>query len=93
MTPLQRQLYDFIRGYWAEHGFAPSYEIMAVGIGLKSKSGIHRMIHSMAQGGFIEIRQSRYRSVRCLSLDTSEYSQGFSAGYAAAVAELKREAA
>lgn len=87
MTPLQRELFDFIGAYWQEHGFAPTYEIMAQGLRLKSKSNIHRLIHAMAAAGHVEIVQSRCRSVRCVPVGSNEYQQGYQAGYAAALAE------
>jgi SOS-response transcriptional repressor LexA len=87
MTPLQRELFDFIGAYWQEHGFAPTYEIMAKGLGLKSKSNIHRLVHAMAETGYLEVARSRYRSVRCVPVDSNEYQLGYQAGYAAALAE------
>jgi SOS-response transcriptional repressor LexA len=85
MTRLQRRLYDFIDAYWREHGFAPTYQIMADGIGQSSKTGIHRLVHLMAEEGYLEIRHSRYRSVKCIAIGTKDYQAGYAAGYADAL--------
>ena len=49
MTRRQSQLYFFIRKFNNENSYSPSYQEMADGIGLKSKSGIHRLIEGLTK--------------------------------------------
>ena len=52
-TPLQHKLYTYLAAFETEHGCSPSYEQMARAIGLKSKSGIHRLVCSLEERGFV----------------------------------------
>ena len=47
MTPKQFTLFNFIRDYTEEKGFAPSFNEMRDFMGLKSKSGIHRLLKQL----------------------------------------------
>lgn len=64
MTSAQLQLRDFIRAYMAEHRIPPSYDEMRAEMGLKSKSGVHRMVKSLVAQGEL-VQTSRYhRSIK-----------------------------
>jgi repressor LexA len=63
MTKIQRQVYDFIKDFWAEHGFSPSYSEIAAHLGGTSKSNIHRLVCALSDRGFIEYRYGRARSI------------------------------
>ena len=66
MTPRQQQLLGFIRSYMQEHdGVCPSYEEMAVGIGLKwtSKSTIKAMVDALERDGHIIRTPAASRSI------------------------------
>lgn len=93
MTLLERRLYDLIQVYWAEHGFSPSYEILAEGLGVRSKSNVHRLVHAMIAKGTLEKRKGRARSLRCIPLGTQEYQRGYKDGYAEAAAKQAERAA
>jgi SOS-response transcriptional repressor LexA len=87
MTPLQRRVYDFVETYWSQNGFGPTYEAIALGVGLSGKSSVHRVVHQMATEGWLELRQSRHvraRMVRTKPIGTKEWQAGYDAGYAAA---------
>ncbi|CAE7205075.1 cfr9IM [Symbiodinium microadriaticum] len=47
LTARQAELLDFIRDFTGRYGHAPSFEDMMNGMGLKSKSGIDRMIKAL----------------------------------------------
>ena len=64
MTKRQKEVLDFIRAFWAEHGYAPSYQVIAEGVGMKSKGGVARLVQSLEEGGHITRRPNRARSVR-----------------------------
>lgn len=62
-TRQQKQLYDFIVAYNNEKGYPPSFQEMTDGIGLRSKSGIHRLINALEERGKIARLRNRARSV------------------------------
>ena len=47
MTPKQSALLKFIRDYNEKNGYAPSFDEMKDFMGLKSKSGIHRLLKEL----------------------------------------------
>jgi repressor LexA len=64
MTKRQGMVLEFIRQYIAVHGFPPSYEDVAKGLSLKSRSNVHRMVHRLRKEGRLELKQRKFRSVR-----------------------------
>lgn len=66
LTPKQAALLSFIRNYMDTHPHAPSFEEMKVGVGLKSKSGVHRLIHALVERRYIHRIPDRARAI-CLS--------------------------
>lgn len=64
MTPRQRELLTFIVHYQrASDGVSPSFEEMREGVGLKSKSGIHRLLSALQQRGHIHRDRRLVRSI------------------------------
>ena len=53
MPPKHQLVFDFIKAYLRLHGVAPSYAVIAKGIGMKSKSNIHRIIHKLEDEGLV----------------------------------------
>ena len=47
LTKKQYKLLDFIDKYQKRSGISPSFEEMKIGLGLKSKSGIHRLVKNL----------------------------------------------
>ncbi len=67
MTPKQALLLSFIEKFLAEHdGVSPSFEEMKVAIGLKSKSGIHKLVSSLIERGYLESIPNKARALRVL---------------------------
>lgn len=63
MTHKQKKLLEHLK----ECGdVPPSYEEMKNFMGLKSKSGIHRLIHGLVERGYIEKIPYRSRAIRIL---------------------------
>lgn len=61
MTPREKKLYDLM----AMHSdVSPSYEQMMGWLGLKSRSNIHRMVHSMIEKGWLKHTPGKKRSLR-----------------------------
>ena len=70
MTPRMRALLAFIQAYSARHEQMPSFQEMADGLGLRSKSGVHRLITSLEERGHIERLRSRARAMRISNAQT-----------------------
>lgn len=64
MTLRQKQALDVIKAFWAEHGYAPSFEVIARGLNIKSKGGVARIIDSLVASGYVTKQPRRARSVR-----------------------------
>ena len=63
MTPGQANLLAFIGLYIDEHGYSPSYEEMRAELGLKSKSGIHRLVTALVERGLVSRLPGRARAI------------------------------
>lgn len=66
LTARQGQLLDFLKAYHAEHDRMPSFDEMLVGVGLASKSGIHRLLCGLEERGFIRRMRDRARAIEIL---------------------------
>lgn len=83
LTRKQHELLMFINEHLQATGFSPSFDEMKVGLALKSKSGIHRLISALEERGFIRRRAHRARALEIVrlpgapaSLADSENRQG-----------------
>lgn len=54
------------------YGVSPSYEVIAKGIGLKSKSNIHRIVHSLQDEGLLTLKAYKFNSIRVLDKGAKE---------------------
>lgn len=64
LTPKQRQLLTFIERYAAAcDGVLPSYDEMRAGVGLRSKSGIGRLLDALVERGHIRRLANRARGI------------------------------
>jgi len=61
-TPKQRQAYDFIRSYEAEHGYAPSLKEIGDHMGLSAVSTVHEHLTNLEAKGFIRREERIPRS-------------------------------
>ena len=68
LTRKQHQLLLFIHQHLGEHGVSPSFDEMKDALGLRSKSGIHRLITALDERGFIRRLAHRARAVEILRL-------------------------
>ena len=70
LTKKQKELYDFLKFYIEKNSISPSFEEMKKAVNLKSKSGIHRLISSLEERGFIKRLKHKARAMQILkSLD------------------------
>lgn len=69
LTPKQCRLLYFIHDYMRQSGgTAPSFATMAEGIGLRSKSGIYRLVSGLAERGFIVRRPRLARAIEIVRM-------------------------
>lgn len=66
MTRRQKHAMDFIKSFWAENGYAPSYEEIKEHLGLKSKSNVHSIVFRLVKRDLISIRPGMARSITIL---------------------------
>lgn len=71
LTRKQQELLLFINGRLAASGVSPSFDEMKDALGLKSKSGIHRLIRGLEERGFIRRLPHRARALEVLRLPES----------------------
>ena len=64
MSKRRQLVLDFIRAYIRLHGVSPSYEVIARGIGLKSKSNIHRIVHRLRNDGHIVTKPYKFHAIK-----------------------------
>src|SRR5258708_16988872 len=66
LTKKQYELLMFINRRLAQDGVSPSFEEMKDALGLKSKSGIHRLISGLEERGFIRRLAHRARALEVM---------------------------
>ena len=71
--PQKHQLVlDFIRAYIKFHGISPSYQTIAMGLGMKSKANIHRIVHRLQEDGLLSIRPYKFNSIKLIDRSARE---------------------
>lgn len=68
LTPKQHELLCFIHNSLEESGVSPSFEEMKDALGLKSKSGVHRLISALEERGFLRRLPNRARALEVTKL-------------------------
>ena len=68
LTRKQKELLILIRDCIAREGITPSFDEMKAAMGLRSKSGIHRLITGLEERGFIKRLPHRARALEILRL-------------------------
>jgi len=71
LTKKQKDLLFFIHQKMSEDDIPPSFEEMKNALGLKSKSGIHRLISALVERGYIERLPHRARALEIKRLPES----------------------
>jgi repressor LexA len=71
LTRKQHELLRFIHERLKESGVPPSFDEMKEALGLRSKSGIHRLITALEERGFIRRLPSRARALEVMRLPES----------------------
>ena len=68
LTRKQQELLIFINDHLKQGGVSPSFDEMKDALGLKSKSGIHRLITGLEERGFIRRLAHRARALEVIRL-------------------------
>ena len=63
LTKKQKELFVYLRDYISSNHISPSFEEMKNAVNLKSKSGIHRLITSLEQRGYIKRLKHKARAM------------------------------
>ena len=63
LTKKQKELFDFLKKYISKNEISPSFEEMKNAVNLKSKSGIHRLMTSLEQRGYIKRLKHKARAM------------------------------
>jgi hypothetical protein len=72
MTERRKLVLDFIKAYIRLHGISPSYEVIARGIGMKSRSAIHRIVHRLQDEGYLVTKPHKFCSIRIVDKSVKE---------------------
>jgi repressor LexA len=75
LTRKQHDLLEFIDQHLRQTGCSPSFEEMKDAIGLKSKSGIHRLISALEERGFLRRHRHRARALEVMRLPADAVPQ------------------
>lgn len=75
LTKKQIQLLSYINDKIQENGVAPSFDEMKDALGLKSKSGIHRLVGALEERGFLRRMANRARALDVVKLPDSLMTQ------------------
>ena len=74
LTKKQKELFDYLSNYIAKNSISPSFEEMKNAVNLKSKSGIHRLITSLEQRGFIKRLKHKARAMEIIKSLTNNFN-------------------
>lgn len=77
LTRKQFQLLQLIDQHIRASGFAPSFEEMRAALGLRSKSGVHRLITALEERGFLRRQRHRARALEVLRMPQESPAAGF----------------
>lgn len=69
LTRRQREIYDFIRGFVASHGYSPSLEEIGDHFGLSSVATVHKHVQHLVQKGYLRKAWNRSRSLEPVEVD------------------------
>ena len=74
LTKKQKELFDYLTNYITKNSISPSFEEMKNAVNLKSKSGIHRLITSLEQRGFIRRLKHKARAMEITKTFTNNFN-------------------
>merc|ERR1711998_435715 len=72
LTYQQEKLLQFINNFQLRSNITPSFDEMKDGLGLKSKSGIHRILSALEERGYIRKLNNRARAIEVLKFPNNK---------------------
>lgn len=66
ITRRQKEVLDFLSGFTQKHGYSPSYEEIAHGLGLTSLATVHKHVTNLQNKGMLQRAHNRSRSIDVL---------------------------
>ena len=66
MTDRWQLVLDFIKAYIKLHGVGPSYEVIAQGLGMKSKANMHRIVKRLEKEGYLQTKHRKFYSIKVI---------------------------
>jgi repressor LexA len=69
LTESQQTTFEYIKRYIHDKGIAPTTAEITLGLGLKSRSAIHRNLQAISEAGLIKLVPNRKRNIRLLEED------------------------
>ena len=59
----EQDTYQFVQGFIARHGHAPTLDEIALGLGIRSRGVIHRYLRALAEAGLVILIAGRHRGI------------------------------
>ena len=72
LTIKQKKLLDFIKIYYKDKELFPTFEEMKKNMNIKSKSGIHKLLSSLEEKGFIDRKPHKARALELKDIENNE---------------------
>ena len=66
LTSKQSKLLDYLKNTLKDNNISPSFDEMRKFLGLSSKSGVHRLISSLEERGFIKRLHNKARAIKII---------------------------
>ena len=63
ITRRQKEVIDFLSTFTTKHGYSPSYEEIAAGLGLNSLATVHKHVTNLQNKGMLQRAHNRSRSI------------------------------
>jgi repressor LexA len=71
LTPAQERVYQFVRGFIDQHGYAPSYEEIRTRLGFQSLNAVFKHLKQIEERGFLRIPwKNKKRALELVPLQT-----------------------
>lgn len=85
LTEKQRELLLLIHSRLQESGVPPSFDEMRKTLGLRSKSGVHRLVQALEERGFLRRLPRRARALEVLRLPAASPQERMNGGHLSVV--------
>ena len=66
LTSKQSKLLDYLKNTLKDNNISPSFDELRKYLGLSSKSGVHRLISSLEERGFIKRLHNKARAIKII---------------------------